>query len=774
MKAVILAGGEGTRLRPLTCSVPKPMVELAGKPLLAYTIELLKKHGICDICVTLLHLSDLIQQYFSDGSEYGAKCRYYEETVPRGTAGSVKLAQAHLDETFVVMNGDILTDADLTHAAELHRSRGAMVTILTKAVENPSEYGVVLTDASGRVTRLVQKPDWSCVMSDMVNTGIYLMEPEVLNWIPREKPFELFSDLLPVLLEQGMEIACYKMQEYWRDVSSIEAYLQAQEDILRGKVGVAIDGVNVNGLWVQEGVSISNSALIQAPCFIGRGAEIREAARIGQYSAIGENTIVGVNANLKRCAIGKNVSLNASVKVSHAVVAEGCTVGAGARILEGSVIGKNCILEEGVTVSPKIRIWPEKWIERDATINTHVVWGAGRKRGIFGIHGIVGEWNQDLLPDTLVRAGSVIGAVLARDGDMLLAADGSAGTQFIADLIAAGATAAGAKVTQTREDLLFPQMLLYANKKKLSAAVYVRAIDGENYAAVLLADGMRPVTPKQIRMLNQAYDDANLVHIDSSKLTLPKWVNGLCEFYLETVTDRISLTLFKEQRARIGLALGGDKKAQKLLCLACEKVGIATGSPGQGDLFRVRAGRGAQNGELLCRSGVLSEEEKILLVYALSFETFGMRRCYLPEGTLGGVFELARKFGVTWQSEREEQQEPVLLRLQSDFPYFCIVLAQRLLQDRIDLAEYRKTLPPCFTAQQRIPCERKDMGKILRRLSEQSPDGTPTIQKGRGRGRVTADEVRPVLRIWAEGDTQEFAKELCDFCAKSVRELLKK
>lgn len=206
MKAVILAGGKGTRLRPLTCHLPKPMVPLLNRPCMEYIVELLRDHGITEIAVTVQYMPEVIRSYFGDGSDWSVRLHYFEETVPLGTAGSIKNAQDFLDERFIVISGDALTDFDLSRAAKEHEQKKSLATMVLSRVNEPLEYGIVMTDEHGKISRFLEKPDWSEVFSDTVNTGIYILEPEVLNHIPFDQEYDFSNQLFPDLLKNGASL----------------------------------------------------------------------------------------------------------------------------------------------------------------------------------------------------------------------------------------------------------------------------------------------------------------------------------------------------------------------------------------------------------------------------------------------------------------------------------------------------------------------------------------------------------------------------------------
>jgi len=225
VKAVIMAGGEGTRLRPLTCTRPKPMVPVANRPVMAYALELLSRHGLREAAVTLQYLPRHITDYFGEGEDWGIRLHYFLESSPLGTAGSVKNAAAFLDETFLVVSGDALTDLSVEEAVRFHRERKALATLVLTTVDNPLEYGVVITDSDGRIRRFLEKPGWGEVFSDRVNTGIYVLEPEVLQYIPSDRPFDFSRDLFPLLLREGLPLYGCLLRGFWCDIGSLKTDL---------------------------------------------------------------------------------------------------------------------------------------------------------------------------------------------------------------------------------------------------------------------------------------------------------------------------------------------------------------------------------------------------------------------------------------------------------------------------------------------------------------------------------------------------------------------
>ncbi|HBK68857.1 MAG TPA: nucleotidyltransferase, partial [Firmicutes bacterium] len=257
MKAIVMAGGKGTRLRPLTCKLPKPMVPIAGRPMMEYIIELLKRYNFTEIGVTLFYLPEIISNYFGDGKDYGVSLQYFIEETPLGTAGSVKNAENFLDQTFLVISGDALTDINLHEVLAFHRTRQALVTIVLTKVNNPLDYGVVITDVEGKIKRFLEKPGWGEVFSDTVNTGIYVIEPEVFQYYEKNKAVDFSKDLFPRLLEAGKPLYGFVAEGYWSDVGNLNQYRQANYDLLARKINFDLQGQEIApGIWAGEGTEI--------------------------------------------------------------------------------------------------------------------------------------------------------------------------------------------------------------------------------------------------------------------------------------------------------------------------------------------------------------------------------------------------------------------------------------------------------------------------------------------------------------------------------------
>src|SRR6266508_4053904 len=304
MKSVIMAGGEGTRLRPLTANQPKPMLPLGNRPMMEHIVRHVHNHGFKDIVVTVQFLASQVRNYFGDGSDMGVDLAYATEPTPLGTAGSVRNAAEMLDDTFVVISGDALTDIDLDELVGFHRRQGALATVALKRVPDPLEFGIVITTDDGRIERFLEKPHWGQVFSDTINTGIYVLEPEVFEHVEEGQPADFAADVFPRLLAEGAPLFGFVADGYWEDVGSLEAYQRAHQDILDGRVKVDLRGFQVRpGVWLGEGAELDPDASLTAPVLIGDYTKVEAGVRLREYTVVGSGVIVNREAVMLRSVV---------------------------------------------------------------------------------------------------------------------------------------------------------------------------------------------------------------------------------------------------------------------------------------------------------------------------------------------------------------------------------------------------------------------------------------------------------------------------------------
>lgn len=367
LKAVIMAGGEGTRLRPLTCTLPKPLVPVNNMPAMTHILKLLRKHGITDAAVTTMYLADKIKSYYGDMSE-DINLHYFHEAVPLGTAGSVKNAESFLDSDFIVISGDGVCDIDLTAAIDFHYEKNADVTIIMSRVQDPLEYGVVLCESDGRINRFVEKPAWSQAFSDTVNTGIYIIKRNVLDEIPSGKPYDFSRDLFNRMLHDGRALYGFESDGYWCDIGDLGAFYR---------------------------------------CNFERNTENAE-------NIIGVECQIADDVKITDSVIFNNVKIGKGSIIDGAIICENCDLGENVIVRRGCVVGAYTVLEDNVSVLNDVRIWNNKKVGEGITVMKNLVFGEiTREHDLFDEAGIVGD-KCTLSAEYCVRVGEAIANVVKK------------------------------------------------------------------------------------------------------------------------------------------------------------------------------------------------------------------------------------------------------------------------------------------------------------------------------------------------------------------------
>ncbi|WRS28055.1 sugar phosphate nucleotidyltransferase [Oscillospiraceae bacterium MB08-C2-2] len=489
MKAVIMAGGEGSRLRPLTCDIPKPMARLCGRPMMEYILDLLGKHGVKQAVVTVRYLSHIIQEHFPQGKYREIELDFSEETSPLGTAGSVKLAVGQEGQPVLVISGDALCDFDLTAAAHMHSTTGADVTILAKKVEDPREYGIINVDAEGRVLGFLEKPAYSQAVSDLANTGIYILSPSALSMIPDGKSYDFAKDLFPLMLERGMKLMCCESEGYWCDIGDLETYISCQKDMLTGKVRCDIPGSRdrLGNIWAGDTEEIHGS--VQGPAYIGRNVRIEEGAVIEEGTVLDDGCCVGAGTLITGSILLPGSLVDGECRLIGALVGPGASVKKGAVLYEGAALGDGAVVGARVTVRPGLKIWNRKTVAEGVTVTQHVKTDISGK-GLFGDAGIFGQFGVEITPEFCARIGCALGSMKPRFR-IGLGCSGHPSAQLLKAAVESGIRSTGAHVMDFGSN--FRCMFEYCvNFCTLELGLFVDG--GKNISLQLMTQGGLPAT----------------------------------------------------------------------------------------------------------------------------------------------------------------------------------------------------------------------------------------------------------------------------------------
>jgi mannose-1-phosphate guanylyltransferase/phosphomannomutase len=416
-----------------------------------HILELLRQHGLTEVIVTVAFLPQAIRGYFGNGETLGLQIGYSVEESPLGTAGSVRLAAKQLDETFLVISGDALCDVDLSELVAFHKDRGAAVTIGLKSVDNPLEFGIVVTDEEGKVERFLEKPSWGQVFSDTINTGIYVLEPEVLKHVPGDRPFDFSKELFPYLLEMGRPIYGYVMDGYWQDVGNLDQYRQANFDALEEKVRLDIPGIRIRGnVWLGEGVEIGDLEQVEGPAFIGNYCRIAPGATVGEYSVLSNSVTLRERTRTTRSVIDASTHIGRSCLIEGAIVGRSCDIRAHVRLHEGVAVGDEVRIGSETVVMPGVRIYPYKEVESGSHLLESLIWESRATTRLFGGDGIAGLVNVDLTPETAVRIAAALGTALKRDARVVASRESAPACRMIKRAMISGFTSTGLDVADLR------------------------------------------------------------------------------------------------------------------------------------------------------------------------------------------------------------------------------------------------------------------------------------------------------------------------------------
>lgn len=575
MKAVILAGGQGTRLKPLTENFPKPMVTVLGKPIMEHIVRHLRAHGFTELLATLHYRPRLIRDHFGDGADFGVNMRYTLERRPLGTAGSVKLGAEFLCETFLVIAGDALTDFDLGAFYRFHKERGARVSLCLKRVPDPGEFGVAALDEAGRVRRFLEKPGVSEVCSDTVNTGIYLIEPDVLDLVPTGTPYDFAGDLFPRLLAQGEDIHGYIAEGYWSDIGTLEQLKQSHWDFLDGRVRLPLAGDLIRDrVWAGAGARIAADAELAAPCWIGDNARIRAGARIGPYTVVCPDVEIDARAMVNRGIVMNNSFVGECADLRNCIVGTGCVLETRCEIADDAVIGAGCHLGRHVVAMPGVLVWPGKEVDSETVLRENLIWESLLRPSIFGSRGVSGLANLHITPEYAAALGKAFGSWTGRGSRVAVARDAHPFSRVVKRAFISGLLAVGVDVDDLEEASLPETRFITGFGRRLRGGVHIRMSDDHASVSVIElfdADGLPLVrgTRRKIEAIfhraefpkvpvdsvgNLHYpgrvEDRYVEHLERhlSRAALAPWIDRAVHFCRESNLARILTELLRSNR----------------------------------------------------------------------------------------------------------------------------------------------------------------------------------------------------------------------------------
>ena len=771
LKAVIMAGGEGTRLRPLSLGRPKPMTPLLGRPVMEHIINLLKSHGIGDICVTLCYKPQAVMDYFGSGEQLGVQLTWFTEEEPMGTAGSVKACMDHLGrEDFLVISGDCVCDLDLTALLRFHQERGAQATLALYRHPNPLEYGLVLTGGEGKVERFVEKPGWGQVFTDQINTGIYLLSPAAMDRVPEGQVFDFGKDLFPALLREGAPLYGLPLEGYWRDMGDCGAYLDCACDALSGKVRLDM-GLPKRSAGVWSAQPLPPELNLVPPCWVGEGVSLGAGCLVGPHTVLERGAAVGERAMVQRSVLLENAAAGPRTTLYGAILCRDASARKGAVLNEGAVLGENALAEEGAILLEKVKLWPGQTAPAACRLARSITSGSQRTALRFSDGGVVrGVLGEDMGPEAMMALGSVLGA----GGQVGLGCSHTPGAGMLARAAAVGVAAAGGDALTHSLDSPV-EGAGAAARFQLPASLFVEESEGRVYLHFFGQDGL-PLGRERERKLEHALLQGELHRARSGQVgrlrqmefSQNQWARGVAE----------GAALRRPALRRVTVAAGDSTPEDRALRAALSALGCRLEKEWRPGIAAFQVRRGGFVLTARDEQGAEVDPGQLLTLLALIEMENGAGKVAVPAGASAAVELVAAGYGGTvLRLDRDGDQASALYAAQpwmSQAPAAAVRICSRMAVSGQKLeALVAKT--PRFSAWRReIPLS-SDRGRVMQALARESarvPAGEGLrLRTGNGWVYLTPLARRSALRIVAEGPDLELAAELCDFYANRTAEL---
>lgn len=822
MRAVVMAGGEGSRLRPLTSRRPKPLAPIANRPVMEHIVQLLRAHGVTEIVSTLHYLADEIETYFGDGSQLGVQMHYVVEDTPLGTAGAVKMAQHILhDDTFIIISGDAMTDLDITALVNAHRAAGNDATIALLRVNNPLEFGVVITDENGQITRFLEKPSWGEVFSDTINTGIYVLEPSILDYMDFGRTYDFSKDLFPRMLRDGKRLGGHVISDYWADVGNLQQYQQANYDAISGVVRTERPHNEIRDrVWAGMDCVIDPGATIIGPVQLGDRVRVQRDAVIEGPACIGNDSIVDIGAVVRRSVLWENVYVGTDAQLDDCTVASRSIVKEKAKVGEGTVVGEKCTIGESAIVRPHLKLWPEKNVSSGSIVSMSLVYGIKWPGSLFGGVGVKGLANLEITPEFAMKLGQAFGSFLRPGETVMTSRDTHPASRVMNRCIISGLLSVGVNVEDLRS---FPLPLSrFATRASGDGGVHVRVAPDDDRSLLFefldrsginvdkgterkienlfFREDFRRVGMDDVGLLNfparalENYTSAFLDSLQPKALTesgfrvVVDYAYGNAALVLPRILSNLNLdtvslnAFFDDNRVRSRHA---DR--DHLLDQLSHIVGTLQADLGllldhDGETFAVVDDRGR----------VIDHNELIALMTLMVCRA-GAKTIAVPVMAPGAIDLIAHEHGASVIRARSDQRSLMALaeskgkeltfagssNYEMIFPemhpafdalYASAKMMELLAKEKRKLSELVDMLPAWHMATLRVPCPWEHKGRVMRSLISEQPhedielfDGL-RIKHDDGWVLVLPDSSDPTLCVYAEatndGDAAAYAERM--------------
>lgn len=807
-----MAGGEGSRLRPLTCDMPKPMVPVMNVPIMEHIVNLLKSHGITEIGVTLMYLPQKIKDYFGNGSHFGVNIHYFTEDTPLGTAGSVKNAEEFLDETFIVISGDSLTDMNIAQAIEFHKSKKSKATLVLTRVDVPLEYGVVITDKKGAITGFLEKPSWSEVFSDTVNTGTYILEPEVLNYMEKGEKTDFSQDLFPLLLDKREPMFGCIMSDYWCDIGDLQAYLQAHYDALEGKVKLNMALTEIKeGIWVGNGAIIDPHAVLNPPCVIGDNCRIGSGAVIDSFSILGSNNVIEDEATIKRSVLWNGNYIEYGSEIRGAILCNKINLKHYVRIFENAVVGDNCTINERAILKPNIKIWPQKTVDPLAIVDRNIIWGSRHSKTIFGENGLSGIINVDISPEFATRLGAAYGSIFKKGSKVIVSSTTSNSARMFKHAFISGMLSVGVEVFNM-SSLLTPISRHAISFLSVEGGIHIKlSDDNPNKLRVDFMDAKgASISRVMERKIENSFFREDFKRCSGEEISRLNNITDFKNYYVRSILNEIDTDAIRSKAPKICIVSPSDFVISivvpMLTDLGCKVASFSSSNLNEIDTIvdEIKSNNASfaafidSNGETLVlidkNGNTVKDDMFISLTSLISFKANPGSKVVVPITAPSIIEIMAEKYHgkvvrtkTSPQAVMEQMLNHNLFKNRENMNQFLLnfdalaglvkILEFFCVKDTT-LSETLKEIPDFYVSKKKIFCPWELKGRVMRNLITEKNgekvellDGVKFILEN-GWALILPDADLPLCRIYSEGETPNVAETISEKYLEKIKVII--
>ncbi len=665
MKAVVMAGGFGTRIQPLTTSLPKPMLPVVNLPMMEHIILKLRDElDIKEFVILLYFKPETIKDHFKDGSDLGIKISYVLPDDDYGTAGAVKCAQEYIkDDNFIIVSGDLVTDFDMKEIVDAHNKKEAKFTIALTPVEDPLQFGVVITDENDKIEKFLEKPGWGEVFSDTINTGIYIVEPEVLEFIPYEKNFDFAKDLFPLLMENNITLWGPKVEGYWRDVGNPQSYRDVYDDILNLRFAFKFLGDKITsdtGILYKSDESLFEDVKIIGNVVVGKNVKIGKNVEL-KNTVLGDNVKIKDNTKLANSVVWNNVKIGQNCQLNHAVICDKNRIGDHVKVKEGVIMAENCDIGDNVSFEKDVTVWADKIIDDGSIVSNNVVWGSKYKSSIFEDGMVRGRTNIELSCAMSTKLAEALGTMLPIGSKVYVSRDFHRSSRMLKRAFLGGLLSTGLDVVDITYMPSAAMRYNLANNDNITAGVHFRqSITDKTHTEIIIftEDGLR-IDTNMAKNIERLFFRENFRRVDSDDIGEITEEQFLEDVYAKDILSHLDLDMIKSSDLKIAVdmmsgavskiypklltgleldnvvlnAVPDEKKLSTLPTLAKksqENLSKIVTSLGQNIGFMIYPN--GQKMRLICDEGKVLDEHIALLsvLYMVNASTTQKRKVFLP------------------------------------------------------------------------------------------------------------------------------------------------